>query len=88
MSVAAVLRGKPDRLIGLDETRSLAREMNEFGAKMTSDYLGLTGEAVQPYTTSDPREAPELLLLRERMRDWRFYDHFRTDIDAPARRRH
>jgi predicted ATPase len=35
---------------------------------------------------SDPREAPELLLLRERMRDWRFYDHFRTDRDATARR--
>jgi predicted ATPase len=35
---------------------------------------------------SDPREAPELLLLRERMRDWRFYDHFRTDREAPARR--
>jgi predicted ATPase len=35
---------------------------------------------------SDPREAPELLLLRERMRDWRFYDHLRTDRDAPARK--
>ena len=35
---------------------------------------------------SDPREAPELLSLRERMRDWRFYDHFRTDREAPARR--
>jgi predicted ATPase len=35
---------------------------------------------------SDPREAPELMLLRERMRDWRFYDHFRTDREAPARR--
>ncbi len=35
---------------------------------------------------SDPREAPELLALRERMRDWRFYDHFRTDREAPARR--
>jgi predicted ATPase len=34
---------------------------------------------------SDPREAPELL-LRERMRDWRFYDHFSTDRDAPARK--
>lgn len=34
---------------------------------------------------SDPREAPELLLLRERMRDWRFYDHFATDRAAPAR---
>jgi predicted ATPase len=35
---------------------------------------------------SDPRDAPELLVLRERMRDWRFYDHFGTDRDAPARR--
>ena len=36
---------------------------------------------------SDPREAPELLTVRERMRNWRFHDHFRTDADAPARRR-
>jgi predicted ATPase len=35
---------------------------------------------------SDPRDAPELLSLRERMRDLRFYDHFRTDREAPARR--
>jgi predicted ATPase len=35
----------------------------------------------------DPRGAPELLDLRESMRSWRFYDHFRTDSDAPARRR-
>jgi predicted ATPase len=34
----------------------------------------------------DPREAVELLMLRERMRDWRFYDHLRTDREAPARR--
>jgi len=34
---------------------------------------------------SDPRSAPELLALRERMRGWRFYDHFRTDHEAPAR---
>lgn len=35
---------------------------------------------------SDPTNAVELLILRERMRDWRFYDHFRTDAEAPARR--
>ncbi len=35
---------------------------------------------------ADPRGARELLALRERMRGWRFYDHFRTDRDAPARR--
>jgi len=34
---------------------------------------------------TDPAQAPELLTLRERMRGWRFYDHLRTDRDAPAR---
>lgn len=34
---------------------------------------------------SDPRDAIELLRLREHMHNWRFYDHFRTDRDAPAR---
>jgi predicted ATPase len=35
---------------------------------------------------ADPSEAPDLLLMRDHMRNWRFYDHFRTDADAPARR--
>jgi predicted ATPase len=34
---------------------------------------------------ADPRNAPEMLMLRESIRAWRFYDHFRTDADAPAR---
>ena len=34
---------------------------------------------------ADPRNAPEMLKLREQIRSWRFYDHFRTDVDAPAR---
>jgi predicted ATPase len=34
---------------------------------------------------ADPRNAPEMLVLRESIRAWRFYDHFRTDADAPAR---
>ena len=34
---------------------------------------------------SDPQRSVELLNLREAMRDWRFYDHFRTDREAPAR---
>ncbi|QXI28763.1 AAA family ATPase [Pseudomonas vanderleydeniana] len=31
------------------------------------------------------RSSPEVLLLREHIRGWRFYDHFRSDADAPAR---
>ncbi len=34
---------------------------------------------------ADPQRAPELLVLRERIRSWRFYDHLRTDAQAPAR---
>jgi predicted ATPase len=47
--------------------------------------------ALAPYDSmmthcADPREGLELLVVRERMRNWRFYDHLRTDVDAPARR--
>jgi len=31
------------------------------------------------------RGSPEVLLLRENIRGWRFYDHFRSDADAPVR---
>jgi predicted ATPase len=37
---------------------------------------------------SDPRGAPETLILRETIRAWRFYDHFRTDAESPARLSH
>ncbi|NWB94388.1 AAA family ATPase [Pseudomonas gingeri] len=31
------------------------------------------------------RSSPEVLLLRESIRGWRFYDHFRSDAEAPVR---
>jgi predicted ATPase len=34
---------------------------------------------------ADPQRTPELLALREQIRSWRFYDHFRSDAEAPAR---
>lgn len=34
---------------------------------------------------ADPVDGLELLLMRERMRGWRFYDSLRTDNQAPAR---
>lgn len=34
---------------------------------------------------ADPERAPEVLSMREMIRGWRFYDHFRSDRDAPAR---
>lgn len=46
---------------------------------------------VQPFDSmlselADPQRAPDVLRVRETMRSWRFYDHVRTDADAPARR--
>lgn len=34
---------------------------------------------------ADPQRAPEMLKVRESVRGWRFYDHFRTDSESPAR---
>jgi predicted ATPase len=56
---------------------------------------GREWEVVNQYTSSfdslfhqvgNLRSSPEILSLRERIRGWRFYDHFRTDAEAPARR--
>ena len=48
---------------------------------------------IQPFDSmlsefSDPEAAPEVFRVRDRIRSWRFYDHFRTDADAPARGTH
>jgi predicted ATPase len=34
---------------------------------------------------ADPKTAPEMIAVREQIRSWRFYDHFRTDTGAPSR---
>jgi len=34
---------------------------------------------------ADPDRTPEVVTLREDIRGWRFYDHFRTDAEAPTR---
>ena len=39
-------------------------------------------------TLADAKTSPEIMDLRETMRSWRFYDHFRVDGDAPARQAH
>jgi predicted ATPase len=36
-------------------------------------------------SVADSQRAPEMLAVREAVRGWRFYDHFRTDSEAPAR---
>jgi predicted ATPase len=50
-------------------------------------YSGMASFDSMMTYCADPRSGLELLLLREKMREWRFYDSFRTDSHAPARRR-
>ncbi|MEL7023936.1 MAG: AAA family ATPase [Pseudomonadota bacterium] len=48
-------------------------------AQHASSFESMLNEAV------DPEQAPEILSMRDQIKGWRFYDHFRTDADAPAR---
>jgi predicted ATPase len=47
------------------------------------DPIRLTDSMISEF--GDPRRCPELLIVREQIRSWRFYDQFRTDAEAPAR---
>ena len=50
---------------------------------MLSQHLSDTDSMLA--SVADPQRAPEMLAVREAVRGWRFYDHFRTDSGAPAR---
>lgn len=74
---------RPSALVA-DRGGPTARIRDEEGA------WRVASTSLRPYDSmiseiADPREAIELLALRERMRSWRFYDHVRTDAAAPAR---
>lgn len=73
---------KPSTLL-IDRTRQNTRVRE--GAWTNLD------QKLAPYESivtdlADGDTAPELLGLRRMMSGWRFYDHFRVDADAPARR--
>lgn len=50
---------------------------------MLTQHLGDTDSMLA--SVADPQRAPEMLAVREGVRRWRFYDHFRTDAESPAR---
>jgi predicted ATPase len=68
----------------VDRRGLLVRVRNDDGTwrLITDNLSGFDSLMTQ---VADPRNAPEMLVLRESIRAWRFYDHFRTDADAPAR---
>lgn len=67
----------------LERKSHSARLRTESGWLTLRDDLPL-GESIFDHLASS-RELPEILLLRETIRGWRFYDQFRTDPESPAR---
>lgn len=51
----------------------------EVVAKHTPTFESMFADSV------DPAKSPEIVHIRDQIKAWRFYDHFRTDSDAPAR---
>ncbi|MFK0001669.1 AAA family ATPase [Paenarthrobacter sp. NPDC090522] len=65
-------KGGLARLRGADGNwAELSRRLDTFQSMLTE--------------VSDLDRAPEVLRVRDSVRSWRFYDHFRTDAEAPAR---
>ncbi|ASN19546.1 AAA family ATPase [Arthrobacter sp. YN] len=67
-----------DRKGSLAKLRGPGSEWTELSRRLDTFQSMLT-------EVSDQDRAPEVLRVRDSVRSWRFYDHFRTDADAPAR---
>jgi len=67
------------RVRGLVEVASDGRGFDELARALPAHHSVLADWA---------GAAPELVMVRERLRDWRFYDGFRADAHAPARTPH
>ena len=68
----------------VDRHGSLVKTKRDDGEWATVSYQLSSFDSMMAQF-ADPHNAPEMLALREKIRSWRFYDHFRTDVDAPAR---
>lgn len=67
----------------VERKEAMAKVRNGQQWQVTSQHLPLYDSIFTQI--SDPTNSPEIILIREFMKRWRFYDHFRTDSDAPAR---
>jgi len=73
---ASALVDRRNNYVWLSTTRDEEPTMLTQGLSDTDSMLA---------SIADPHRAPEMLAVREAVRGWRFYDHFRTDSDSPAR---
>lgn len=65
-------------------TRSYAEVIGDSGPEQLTRALPTYRSVLAEY--ANPLALPELAAVRDRLRDWRFYDGFRVDRHAPARR--
>jgi predicted ATPase len=74
---------RPSSLL-VDRRGPLVRTRGEKGEWTVVTYQLSTFDSMMTHC-ADPRNTPELLMLREHIRGWRFYDQLRTDAASPAR---
>lgn len=74
---------RPSSLL-VDRQNSVVKSRNDDGG-WTIVTSGLSTFDSMMTHCADPRNTPEMLMLREHIRAWRFYDQMRTDAAAPAR---
>ncbi|WP_263141273.1 AAA family ATPase [Pseudomonas sp. RIT-PI-AD] len=67
----------------VDRAGALVRRREGRGWKVATQHLPSFDSLFDPIG-KDPG-CPEVFHLRETLRGWRFYDHFRSDAEAPAR---
>ncbi|AWH48933.1 ATP-binding protein [Stenotrophomonas sp. SAU14A_NAIMI4_5] len=67
----------------VDRRGVLLRRRRGSGWDMVDDRLSVFDSLFTQ--AGDPQRMSEAIALREYIRRWRFYDHFRSDADAPAR---
>lgn len=79
----------------LRPSSALVRRTREFAEAAAESGRGFDelSRSLPPYRSvlaeyAHPHALPELSAVSERLRDWRFYDGFRVDAGAPARRPH
>ncbi len=70
------------------ERRNASVRVRDDGGSWRQAYTQLSPFDSMMTHCSDPYDGRDLLVVRETMRLWRFYDNLRTDRDAPARRAH
>ena len=75
---------RPSTLLA-DRHGTHVRTRGDDGAWRDADWKLGVHESLMS-ALADPSQTPELFAIREQAKRWRFYDHFRTDPEAGARR--